>query len=108
MSASPLHDYCPSWCRSDGRRTFDDEYGRGGDHSSRHGSAPRSPAGTDVFVMLDQEDVHGRPPAVMADVRTAVLVAVGDDEPALHLSPPEARSLARILEHLADVAELHL
>lgn len=103
----PVHDWCPSWCV--------DSFGEGGsrigdcdDHDGLHSTKPYAPSGSNVFANLQRRDRMGDTPGPMKpeDATVIVLTAGSDDSHELRLSMPEARSLARILTHLADLEEL--
>lgn len=104
LASLPLWDYCPDWCidvTAPARR----EAAESDEHEPDHCSRSYSPDG-EVFARLVLKDVHGRPPEAMRNlVGPLVQVAVGDEEPAFAILPGHARSLARMLERLADVAE---
>jgi hypothetical protein len=99
---SLYYDHCPTWCHAHsyggGERTEDDEIGL------PHGTSSYSATGSRVFAQLEQEDRHRRPRSEgMAE--PFIAISQGDVD-LVRLSRPEARSLARILTHLADLEEL--
>lgn len=104
-----IHDWCPKWCA--------DSFGEGGDrvgdiddHGGFHSTSPYAPSGSNsVFANLQRRDRMGDIPGPdqPADGTMILLSDGADDSPAeLRLTIPEARSLARILTHLADLEEL--
>ncbi len=105
LVTGPLYDHCPNWC-ADFASSRD---ANSDDHGDVHETATLRPLGSRVFAHLERPDLHGLPskgvgPLIMQQPEVCLSAAgVVDD---VRMSVPEARSLARILIHLADLAEL--
>jgi hypothetical protein len=95
---SRIFDHCPSWCVNSGTSREDQDW-----HDAEHATSPYSASGGRIFAHLERADDHGKPRGAGS---VPYIALSQNDLDICRMSVPEARSLARILTHLADLEEL--
>ena len=102
----PVYDHCPPWCRAGNGERMRNQLDDG--HPSFHETSCYVPSGSRrVYASMQRADLHGMPS--MLNSEPDIMLSNGkDDEGRIEFLFPvsAARSLARILTHLADLEEL--